>query len=938
MLAYRRAGVLLVFAILAFSSVHVRAQFDDPIPLPGEAHIDHVGVDFLLSQSALRSGDSAWLAVRFQIEEGHHLYSPEEVNLLAAAVRFDPAPGLVFGPVYRPPGRRVVSSGNVSWEYEGEVYFLCRATALPDAEPGKRKFTARIDAQVCTRENCYLPTPPGGEPFSFEIDVAAAGAEVPQQHVDVFEKWIPIAENALSEGAKIDVLGGQDAVRPGDRLWVAVRVTPPAESYLSGPTGPGVGLSIEPVLPEGWKNGLVSYPAPESITVELGNGVAVEAKGYRAPVVAGVAMDVPASAGEGKVALSFRVRYQANRGGEALRREEEGTIAALEVAVTGPGSPVQAAHAGVVGPLARALGVEFPVHEEPVPPGGKTWVAIRLTPPTGAFLFGASRPKGRELSVEVLDVPGLKIGPVYRALGEEPIEYRTPNGLPVSSKGYRERAEFGFRVEPSKDASGLYHVPVLVRYAVASETAELERSREGGDLYLVPVDVGGGTPRETEDAIFERLDEEEKKAGKAPDDLLGKGLLVLLLVAFAAGVAADFSPCVLPMIPITVGFFGGQAAGGARKSIGKALGLAVSYVLGLCVTYTILGMVAALAGKSLAGWAENPYVIWPLAGVLGALSLSFFGAYEIKLPDALLSKFGAGQARSGLAGAFAMGALLGFVAAPCVGPFIATLIIAVALSGKILWGAATFFVFGLGMGMLFLVLAVSSDFISNVPVQWMTRIKHLFGFLLLAAIVWFVKPLLVHADKAWVAPVLWGAIGLVGGIVLGAFDQLATADGWGARIFKSIGVVGCLLGLLYFLSGMQALGVGPQAVASGTQGTGSSPALASEWLHDHDEALAKGKAEGKPVFLDFYTESCIPCKIYSEQVFPEPQVASELDRFVKAKLDATRPENERLQTQTYAAPSLPLIVLYDSKGKEVRRITSGGLSVAELAAILREVR
>ena len=177
-----------------------------------------------------------------------------------------------------------------------------------------------------------------------------------------------------------------------------------------------------------------------------------------------------------------------------------------------------------------------------------------------------------------------------------------------------------------------------------------------------------------------------------------KGLLGALLVVFGWGLLLNLTPCVYPVIPLTVGFFGGQAAGQSRR----LFGLAAVYVLGMATTYSALGVAAALSGKLFGSALQSPWVLVGVAAVLTALALSMFGLYDIRMPTSWMQKAGA---RAGGAGAYAMGLLVGVVAAPCIGPVVLALLAFVAARQDAAFGFLIFFVLSLGLGLPYLFLA-----------------------------------------------------------------------------------------------------------------------------------------------------------------------------------------------------------------------------------------
>ena len=164
-----------------------------------------------------------------------------------------------------------------------------------------------------------------------------------------------------------------------------------------------------------------------------------------------------------------------------------------------------------------------------------------------------------------------------------------------------------------------------------------------------------------------------------------------MLFVFVGGLALNLTPCVYPLIPITIGYFGGQSEG----STGRLAIMGLLFMLGLAVTYSIIGVVTSLSGAVFGAVLQNPIVILAVVAILLGLSLSMFGVYEFKLPDSMVAKFGG--SKTGMFGAFFMGLTMGIVAAPCIGPFILGLVTYVATKQDPYFGFLMFFVLALGL-------------------------------------------------------------------------------------------------------------------------------------------------------------------------------------------------------------------------------------------------
>jgi len=229
-----------------------------------------------------------------------------------------------------------------------------------------------------------------------------------------------------------------------------------------------------------------------------------------------------------------------------------------------------------------------------------------------------------------------------------------------------------------------------------------------------------------------------------------KGLLAGILLAFLAGLFASFTPCVYPLIPITIGLFG------AQDTSSKLQGFKVSaiYVLGIALTYTLLGVSAAWFGSVFGGAMQSPYVLMAIALVFLVLGASSIGLFEIRVPAAIQTKLSQ-TGGSGARKAFVMGLVAGVIAAPCVGPIVAGILLYVAQTQDPALGAVLLFSFSIGMGQLFLVLGTFSSMINNLPKSggWLDASKVVFGAIFWGVAIYYLRllfpPLIELTNSIW---------------------------------------------------------------------------------------------------------------------------------------------------------------------------------------------
>ncbi len=387
------------------------------------------------------------------------------------------------------------------------------------------------------------------------------------------------------------------------------------------------------------------------------------------------------------------------------------------------------------------------------------------------------------------------------------------------------------------------------------------------------------------------------------------GLLIGLLLVFLGGLALNLTPCVYPLIPITIGYFGGQSEGNTKKLF--LMGLL--FVIGLALTYSVIGVVTALSGAIFGTLLQNTFVILSIVLIFLALSLSMFGVYEFKLPDALVAK--AGGAKGGYFGAFFMGLTMGIVAAPCIGPFVLGLVTYVAAKGDPFFGFLMFFVLAIGLGLPYLFLAIFSGKIKNLPRagEWMDGVKHVFGFLLIGMALYFLLPLLPNSFSGFVLPVFM----IITAIYLLFFEKLAK-DVKGFKIFR--------IAFSVILIGVAVYTLIPNQKNS------------IKWQKYSEQILTANTNAKKGTIIDFYADWCIPCKELDASTFSDPKVIQESEKFINLKADMTKSLADDVEAlrNKYKIVGVPTVLILDKNGNEVKRIT-GFIPPEEFYKILKDV-
>ncbi len=402
--------------------------------------------------------------------------------------------------------------------------------------------------------------------------------------------------------------------------------------------------------------------------------------------------------------------------------------------------------------------------------------------------------------------------------------------------------------------------------------------------------------------------------------LLAEGSALAFAVAFVGGVATSLTPCVYPLIPITVSIFGARSAASRRE----AMTLSALYVLGIAAMYSALGVGAALTGKAFGSAMGSPWVVGFVALVLAAMAASMFGAFELRLPSSWQTRLGT-VGGVGRAGALGMGLVAGIIAAPCTGPVLAAALTFVAAKGSVAFGLGIMFTYALGMGLLFFLIgAFSISLPKSGP--WMDTVKSAFGVALLAAAGAFVvgaSPWLGRAFSAAPGAAYAAAAAAAAGVLLGALDGSFAAPAL-RRTGKALGVALVVAGIVY--------GVG----AAGARDRAGSAKLA--WMSDEREALALARREGRPVILDFFAEWCTACKELDRTAWADPRVRARAARFVAAKIDGTTGSDAfQAASEKYGIVGMPAVVFIDARGREVPDRVTAAISADEMLAKLEEV-
>ena len=573
------------------------------------------------------------------------------------------------------------------------------------------------------------------------------------------------------------------------------------------------------------------------------------------------------------------------------------------------------------GPPVEKLTAEGYLSLDKVQPGSQFQMAVVVEIAEGWHVN--ANPAGEGLiATEVIfpDTPHLTFGEVVYPTGEV-LELGSIGEAPV----YHDTITIGVQANLSQDVP---IEPITVNLELRYQACNEEQCLLPEVLaFEVPIEIVGieDAIQRINEAVFANIQfgvlpsagDDEGTLARA---LSGGQVWLAFLLVFAGGILTSLTPCVYPLIPITVSVFGANESAGFLKSFL----LSVVYVLGIVVTYSILGVAVASTGAVFGQIMANPWVVGFISLILVSLGLSMFGVFEIRLPYAVQNRLNT-VGGTGFAGAFAMGTVAGVIAAPCTGPALAVVLTYIATTGSLFLGFWLMFTYALGMGLLFIGIGTFSGLLSALPRSggWMYILENVFGIAIITMALYFLKdvfpPLQDFLQNSLPFFAVAGGLVLIG-VWLGKLTERFSGISLPMKFRKACGLLLAVLGAYMFVGGIQ-------------QPTG--PHL--DWVYDEAQGFEIAKREDKLVMLDFYAAWCAACKELDHQTYADPAVAAKLANYVNIKLDFTRSsETTEVLTEKYQIPGLPVVIFMDAEGTVLKRFT-GFVDAEKMLGILDEV-
>ncbi|ARU56333.1 thiol:disulfide interchange protein DsbD [Oleiphilus messinensis] len=497
----------------------------------------------------------------------------------------------------------------------------------------------------------------------------------------------------------------------------------------------------------------------------------------------------------------------------------------------------------------------------------------------------------------------------------------------------------------------VFHNPVELKVSLTALTSGTEIPIK--ITYQGCADAGLCYPPETKETLYipEQPDTAQttKPITKNESDLnsstgifsfLNEANLLTVMGAFVLlGLGLTFTPCVFPMMPIISSIIAGQKSPTTAKS---AL-LSLSYIIGMALTYALLGVAMGYFGASanLQAKLQSPPVLIGFSLLFVLLSLSMFGLFELQLPAKLRDSLNARSQK--LAGGqvlavFAIGALSAIIVSPCVSAPLAGALIYISSSGDPVTGGIALFAMGIGMGIPLFAIGMGAGQILPKAGSWMENVRMLFGVLLLAIAIWLISRLL----PAMTEMLLWAILLIMSGIQLGALDS---AHYGAQRLWKGVGVIAILYGILIgagaFLGSSSALDpLAPLKFSSSNPGSSPPPELSKsskslpfEKITRYDQLQQKLQQSADHIkvrasgitMVDFYADWCVSCLVIEDEVFKDSRINPALMTWRLIKADVTASDEEAIRLlEHYNIFGPPAILFFDHSGQEIKSLRIQG--------------
>ena len=587
---------------------------------------------------------------------------------------------------------------------------------------------------------------------------------------------------------------------------------------------------------------------------------------------------------------------------------------------------VSAGRAEKLDPAKWSLAIEPAVAR----PGAKVPARLRARIEPGWHLYSLTTPPGPiATTIRVAENPAVEKFRVF----EPPPKRAYDANFSGDTETYEGEPVFLLELELKKDApTGPGEISAEIRYQMCNDRMCLPPVNRKASAPL-SMDAAAAVARFEIPAGYSEARPGERHTSTPARAAAGDQELGLFLAAaFGFGLAAIFTPCVFPMIPITMSYFLNRPSGSRRDSIVQA----AIFCIGIVVLFSGLGLLATavLGPFGIVQLGSNPWVNGFIAAIFLAFGLSLLGAFEITIPSALLTRLDRASQRGGTLGSLVMGLTFSLAAFACVGPFMGTLLAASVQSG----GARPFLgmvTFAAGLASPFFLLALFPAYLKKLPKSggWLARVKVVMGFIVLGAMLKYLSSLdqvmqwNVLTRERFLA--VWIVLAAVAGLYLLGYVRLE-----GIAKDEPLGLWRLMIGIAFLafaislIPGMFGARLGEldayvplPSASSGLGGAGGESSLA--WMKDQfPEALQKARSERKLVLVNFTGYACTNCHWMKQNMFTRPEIRSVMQGFVLVELytdgsDDISRRNQELEDKTFGTITIPYYAIFDADGKVV---------------------
>ena len=577
-----------------------------------------------------------------------------------------------------------------------------------------------------------------------------------------------------------------------------------------------------------------------------------------------------------------------------------------------------------------------------VAPGGKALLKMSGRIDEGWHLYSASSPAAIPTKIQIAPNPALAS---YRLLQPKPKRAFDSN-FNSDTETYEGDVTFLLELALKSDAPvGPLEIALSARYQTCNPKMCVPSKWSGTTSLTVDPTAKSAAP-----VIPAGYSEPAAPASPAASTTTEEGLGAFLLVAFGFGLASIFTPCVFPMIPITMSYFLNRPTGGRRESVMQA----VVFCLGIIVLFSGLGLAASaiLGPAGVKQLGANKWVNGFIAALFIAFGMSLLGAFEITIPSSILTRLNQSADKGGYVGSLLMGLTFSLSSFACVGPFVGTL-----LAGSVTGGATRPLVgmlaFATGLALPFFLLALFPGYLKRMPRSggWLARVKVVMGFVILAASLKYLASLDQVLQLGWLTRerflAAWIVLFAMAGLYLLGFLRME-----GIKSDESVGLGRLFCGMAFLIfaislvPGMSGAKLGDLdayvPMASSESAPGGAAADGLVWMKDqYRKALDRARREGKLVFVDFTGYACTNCHWMRANMLSKPEIAAVLKNFVLVELytdgtDAASEANQKLQLEKFGTIAEPFYVILDPDEKLIARFEGQTKDVGEYLAFLQK--